>query len=357
MSRYVVIPMLVIASMFMYSGCSEKETVVNKVKSVNVAVRPAETKSLRPYIETVGTLYPYEEVTIGAEVDGILDSINIDEGTVVARGMLIAAINNTDYMLEVTRAKASMKQAEASLANIRLEYNRKKSLYDDGLLSQHDYDSVSSRLSLAESDAENAGAALSIAEHRLTKTRLYSPISGVVKSRMVSGGNFIRSGMPICSVIQVDPLKLNFSVSEKDAGVLRRGQDLLFMAESFHDREFHGKINIIYPGLDEKTRTLMAEAVVPNPDGVLKPGLFTRIRLFTGAAKGTVLIPATALLYEGETIKIFTVSDDTAEEHIVKIGSKYGDLMEITDGLRSGENVVIAGQQNLSDGIRVNVAR
>lgn len=357
MIRYIIIPMLFITAIFTYSGCSKNETAVNKVKTINVAVKPAETKSLRPFIEAVGTLNPYDEVTISAEVDGIIDIISVDEGSTVTKGMLIAAINDTDYLLGVTKAKAALRQAETNLSNIRLEYQRKKTLYDDGLISQHDYDSVSSRLSLADAERDNAVAALSLAEHSLTKTKIYSPISGVVKVKMVSGGSFVRNGASICTIIQVDPLKLNFTVSENNAGMLKKGQDLRFKVETFHEREFSGKLTIIYPGLDEKTRTLMAEAVVPNTDGILRPGFFTTVKLFTGGEKSTLLVPATALLYEGETIKVFTINKETANEHKVKIGTKYGEMMEVREGLKAGDSVVIAGQQNLSEGIKVNVAR
>ncbi len=355
--KYAVILMLAISAVFISSGCSKKETAVKKEKNINVAVKPAETKSLRPFIETVGTLNPYDEVTISAEVDGIIKDIGVDEGTIAANGMLIASIDDTDYALEVIRAKAALKQTGANLLNIKLEFQRKEALYKDGLLAQHDYDSVTAHLSLAESDADNAKAALSLAEHRLTRTRIYSPISGVVKERKVSGGNFIRNGTSICTIIQVDPLKLNFTVTEKDAGILKRGQDLKFRVETFPEREFNGKLSIIYPGLDERTRTLRAEALVPNPNGLLIPGFFAKVTLYTGGAKGTVVVPAIALLYEGETIKVFTVKNETAKENKVKIGTKYGEMMEIVEGLKAGESVVIAGQQNLSEGIKVNVAR
>ncbi len=357
MIRYIIISLITGTSIFIYAGCSEKDSGISVLKSVNVAVRPAVTNSLLPFIETVGTLYPNDEVTISTEVDGKVESISVDEGTIVSKGMQIASISDTDYMLEVMRARASMKQAQASLINLRLEYQRKKSLYDEGVLSQQDYDFITSQLSLAESAAENAGAALSIAERMLTKTRIYSPIDGVVTNRMVSGGNFIRNGTSICTIIQVDPLKLSFTVSEKDAGKLKKGQDLKFRIDTFREREFPARLNIIYPGLDERTRTLMAEAIVSNEDGSLKPGYFATIKLFTGRAKQAVLVPATALLYEGETIRVFTVHNETAEEHIVEIGAKYGEMMEITEGLKAGDIVVIAGQQNLSHGARVNVAR
>lgn len=357
MIKYIIIPMLFIAAMFTYSGCSKQDTSSKKDKKINVSVKPAETKSLRPFIEAVGTLHPYDEVTISAEVEGIIVNMTIDEGTVVTKGMLISAINDTDYLLEVTRAKAMLRQATANLSNINMEHQRKESLFKDGLISLQDYDSVSARLSLAEAERDNALAALSLAEHRVTKTKIYSPISGIVKERSVSGGSYVRNGTPVCTIIQVDPLKLNFMVSEINAGEIRKGQDLLFKVETYQDREFSGKLTIIYPGLDEKTRTLKAEAVVANPGGVLRPGFFAVVKLFTGGAKGTLLVPATALLYEGETIKVFTLDNETAKEHKVKIGTKYGEMMEIREGLKEGDSVVVAGQQNLSEGIKVNVAR
>ena len=121
MMKYAVILMLAISALFINYGCGKNETAVKKEKTINVAVKPAEIKSLRPFIETVGTLNPYDEVTISAEVDGILQDISVDEGTTVAKGMLIATIDETDYSLEVIRAKSALKQAQSKLSNINLK--------------------------------------------------------------------------------------------------------------------------------------------------------------------------------------------------------------------------------------------
>src|SRR3989304_878809 len=150
MIKQIIIPMLVIAAVFTYSGCSKQDTSSKQEKKINVAVKPAETKSLRPFIEAVGTLNPYDEVPISTEVEGIIVNMTIDEGTVVTKGMLISAVSDTDYLLEVTRAKAMLRQAAANLSNINMEYQRKESLFKDGLISMHDYDSVSPRMSFPE---------------------------------------------------------------------------------------------------------------------------------------------------------------------------------------------------------------
>jgi RND family efflux transporter MFP subunit len=116
-------------------------------------------------------------------------------------------------------------------------------------------------------------------------------------------------------------------------------------------------LKTIYPSLEEKTRSLQLEAVLTNADQSLKPGLFARVTLYTGPARGTVVAPITALLYDNSRTKLFVVQGDRAKEREVKIGQKYGEFMEITEGLKEGEIVVTVGQNNLMEGVLVNVAR
>ncbi|MBA3061298.1 MAG: efflux RND transporter periplasmic adaptor subunit [Nitrospirae bacterium] len=341
----------------MAPACKKKETKKTEERSVNVRVQSVEEKALRPFVETIGTLNPNEEVIVSAEVDGILKDVRVDEGTVVSKGMLLSVIDDTDYSLEVKKAEAALRQAQATFENTKLEFGRKQSLYKEQLVTQQQFDDVSTRLSLAEADVERAKAALSLAKQKLIKTRIYSPLSGYIKEKKVSAGDYVRNGTNLFVIIQNNPLKLNFTVTEKDAGKLRRGQDLTFRVDAFPGREFKGKVSIIYPSLEERTRTLLIEAQVPNPAGILKPGLFAHVVLYTGAERNTVLVPIISLLYEGETIKVFVVEGDRVKERIVKTGQKYGEMMEILEGVKGGEQVVTAGQQNLSEGVKVNVAR
>ena len=338
-------------------GCKKKEAKAPEERAVNAGVQAAEVKPLKPFVETIGTLFPNEEVIVSAEVDGILKNVNVDEGTVVSKGMVLATVDDTDYSLEVKRAEAALRQAQATLENTKLEFGRKQALYKEQLVTQQQFDDVSTRLSLAESDVERARAALSLAKQKLIKTRIYSPLSGSVKEKRVSAGDYAKNGTNLFGIIQNNPIKLNFTVTEKDVGKLKKGQDVTFKVDAFRDREFKGKVNIIYPSLEEKTRTLQVEALVPNPDGMLKPGLFAHVTLYTGAERNTILVPIISLLYEGEKVKVFVVEGGRAKERFIKTGQKYGEMMEIVEGLKAGETVVTAGQQNLSEGVKVNVAR
>ncbi len=332
-------------------GCSKKKP---EEKLVNVIVQPVESRQLRPYIESTGTLNPNEEIVMGAEIDGIVKSVKVDEGTIIKKGMLLATLDDTEYVHEAIRAKASLKQTEASLANTKMEFSRKDALYKEQLVTRQQYDDVFMRLALAESEVERAKAALVIANQKLAKTRLYAPTASRVKDKKVSVGDFVKNGTQMIILIQPDPLKLRFSVPERDIGKMKVGQEVHVRVDAFAEREFIGKVSIVFPSLEEKTRSLTVQAIIPNDRDELKPGLFAKVRLYTGEARDMVVVPVTSLLYEGDTVRVFVVEGSIAHEKPVKLGNKYGEFMEIAQGLKAGQTVVVAGQQSLSEGAKVS---
>jgi RND family efflux transporter MFP subunit len=336
------------------SACKKKETKTTVERVINVQVQTAEKRSLQPFIETIGTLNPFDEVTVSAEVDGVVKDVKVDEGAVVTKGFVLATIDATDYALGVKKDEAALRQAEATLANTKLEYQRKESLYKEELVTKQQFDDVSTRLALAEAELERLKVVLSLAHEKVRKTKVYSPLTGIVKAKKVSAGDYVKNGTNLFTIIQNNPLKLDFTVTEKDVGKLKKGQDVLLKVDAFPDKEFRGKVNIIYPSLEERTRTLQVEALVPNPDELLKPSLFAHVTLYTDDTRDTVVIPATSLIYEAEKVKLFIIAGDRAKEREIKLGNKYGEMMGIEEGLKEGELVVTVGQQNLFENAKVN---
>ena len=339
------------------TGCFKKEEKAAAEKVVNVKAAVVERKSLKPFVESVGSLKPNEEVVVSSEVDGILTQLKVDEGSAVSRGMLLAQINETDYRLEVGRAEAALRQAAATLENAKVEYGRKETLYQEALVTRQQFDDIVARRALAEGDVDRARSALDLARVRLAKTRIHSPLTGAVREKKVTAGDYVRNGTPLLHLTQNHPVKLSFTVTEKDVARLKIGQECAFRVDSYPDREFKGRLTVIYPNLEERTRTLQAEAVVPNPDLFLKPGLFARVTLFTGPAEDKVVVPVTALLYENNKVKVFVAEGDKARELFVRVGGKYGEMIEIVEGLKGGENLVVVGQNNLAEGVKLHVAR
>ncbi len=335
----------------------KKEKKVEKETLINVRVQSAEKKQIQPYIETTGTLKADEEVVVSSEVDGIVKSVRVEEGYPVARGTLLAEINPIDYILEEKRADAALKQAQANLVNAKAEYQRKESLHKEELITRQQFDDISTRVTLAEADLARAKAFLDTSRERLFRTKIYSPLHGMVKEKKVSSGNYVRNGSPLFQLIKIDQLKMTFTVSEKEIADLKTGQEVIFTVDSFPGKTFKGKVNLLYPNVEERTRTLQAEAIVPNAGRLLKPGLFARISIYTAAIRDAVVAPLTALMYDNATISIFVVEGNVAHQRMVKTGGKYGENVEIVEGLKEKEQIVVVGQNNLSEGVKVNVAR
>ena len=408
--QFVCVFLIPLPFLFFLNSCEKADTKpAAEEKTYNVQVKAAEKKPLQPFVEAIGTLYPNDEVTVSTEVDGILSDLKAEEGTRVSKGMLLAQIDDTDYLLEVKRAeatveaadsrlqqlvtgarpqevqlaKAEMDQSLADLEKRKADRERAKKLFDGQYISAQDWDAARTAYEVAvathQKAKENLGlvtegprkeeiaaaraqldqskAALSLARQKLGKTKVSSPLAGVVRLKRVSKGEYVKNGNPLFTIIQSNPLKLRFTLSEKDVGKVKPSQEVLLRVDAFADKEFKGKVTTIFPSLEEKTRTLMVEALVPNPEESLKAGLFTKVILYTGPPKETVVIPITALLYEEAKIKVFVEDGGRAKEKSISIGGKYGELMEIAEGLKEGEKVVVAGQQNLSDGVKVHVAR
>lgn len=369
--------MLAVCCLLSLPACAKKESKVVADKEINVQVRAAEKEQLRASVDTIGTLNPYDEVTVSAELDGVLKEIRVEEGTPVSKGAILAAIDDTDYGLELRRSEAALRQAEATFENTKLEHQRKEALLKEELITKQLFDDISTRLAISGAEADRARSALLLSKQKLSKTKIYSSLSGFIKEKKVSTGDYARNGVPLFKIIQINPLKLNFTLTEKDAGRIKTGQDIIFRVDAFPGKDFSGKVTVVYPNLDDRTRTLQVQALVPNNNGVLKPGLFANVTLYTGPPKDTLLIPVTALLYEGEKVRVFVAAGGIAKEKVVKIGQKYSikteagiqkpedgmqrsevrEYTEIIEGIKEGEKVITVGQQNLSDGVKVNVAR
>lgn len=344
------------ALLILPGGCKKKETARPEAV-VKVRAQAAQVKSFRPFVQAVGTLKAYEEVFVGSQVEGILKSVHAEEGSAVSKGMLLVRVDDRDIRQETARDEALIRQTQATLANTKIEFKRKEALYKEQLVTQQQFDDITTRMTLAEADLDKAKAANALSKERLAKTRIASPLRGFVKEKKVSAGDLVRPGSPLFTVIQIDPIKLLFTVTEKEVDKVKAGRQVRFRVDAYPEKEFTAGVKSIYPHLDERTRTLQVEAVAPNAGGQLKPGLFARVVLYTGAPREMVVVPITSIVYDESRTKVFVVVGGRARERAVKLGGKYGELMEITEGLKAGDMVVLAGQNNLAEGVKVDVAR
>lgn len=326
-------------------ACGKDRTAVGKEpkeKVVPVSVTTVVAGPVVRTLSTTGTFYPEEEVTVSAEVDGRIAGVFVKEGQRVAKGDLLARIEEEDFVQRVKETEAHVSLAASELA-------RKEGLFREGLLSPQQFDEARTRVTLAE-------VAATLAREQLKKTSVFSPLTGAVKEKKVSAGEYVKTSTPLFFLISTDPLKLRATIPEESASRLKIGQKILVTVPAYKGEEFNGTVSMISPHVEEETRTMTFEAIVPNKQGRLLPGFFADVRIVVGAKDTAFLVPEEAVVIREKDTLLFLVKGDQAFSRSVVAGEHLpGGRVEILTGLSGGEQVVIEGNKDLTDGSKVRI--
>jgi membrane fusion protein (multidrug efflux system) len=209
---------------------------------------------------------------------------------------------------------------------------------------------------VAESDVKQREAQLGIAQKKLGDATLRAPIRGAIAKRHVNPGEYVKENTAVFTIVKSDPLKYSGTVPERAALDLREGQTARLHVDPVPGREFVGRVIRVSPAVDVQNRTVALEAEVPNPGGVLKPGLFARGAVEIRRDAGVLFVPESAVSYFVGITKLFVVNDGKAEERSVKVGAKQNGSVEVLEGVRAGEQVATSGLTQLYTGAPVTVS-
>ena len=280
---------------------------------------------------------PYAKNNIAPQTSMRISKINVEVGDFVRAGQILAEMD-----------RLQLQQAELQMKNNETEYNRLKGLYDAGGLSKSDLDAIELSYKVSKTSYDNL----------LQNTILRSPINGVVTARNYDKGDMFSMGQPIYTVEQIAPVKLLVGISESDYSKVKKGNEVNITVDAFPGKVFVGKINRIYPTINESTHTFDVEVIVPNKDNVLRPGMYARVTVQFGV-NNSVVVPDTAIVKQtgsGERFVYVLNADGTVTYQNVKLGRRIDSKYEILSGVEDGAKVVTEGQVRLKDGIKVAVA-
>jgi len=342
---------------------------------VAVEVAPIESGTLRDVRVLSGTLEASTRFDVAAKVGGLLERIAVDLGDEVRRGEVVAEIDDDEFVQAVAQAdaelavrKAEQAQATSELERVQRDHDRISSLRDRGAASDVELDAISSTLAsqkaaqaLAEARVRQAEAALELARIRLGYATVRAswqsgPDIATVGERFEDAGDMVQAGDTIVAVVALDPLTAVVSITERDYTRLRIGQAATLETDAVPARAFHAEIARIAPVFRETSRQARIELRVPNPDRVLKPGMFVRVRIMLREEAAATIVPFAAHCRRENRDVVFVLSEDAASVRLVPVtvGIVDGDRIQVSgDGLRG--QVVVLGQQLLSDGSPVKV--
>ncbi len=306
---------------------------------------PVETATVSPRsvidrFETVGTIEAGEAVTIVAEIDGTVESIPFHEGDTIARGGLIARMDDRQLAADRDRAEAIRDQGRSTFARV-------KAVVDQGAGAPQDLDDAAANLKVAEAN-------LALAEARLDKARVTAPFSGIIGARRISPGAYLRTGDAITDLAQIEEIRVTFSAPERYLGKLQQGSTVQVSTTAYPGYALEGVINVIDPVLDPGTRSARVVARAKNPEGKFRPGMSANITTVLAQREGALTVPSEAVVVEGNQAFVYVVNADSSVVRTpLTLGTRMSDAVEVVDGVTAGTVVVRAGHQKLYPGAKV----
>ncbi len=347
-------------------GCGSKDPHPSEA-STSPSIAPSEEKKVevteiqaRPVsytVSAVGSLKALEDVTISPKKAGIINQILVKEGDRVKKGQILVQLDDVDARLQVERAEAGAKQAEATVETNRTIIPRYQKLYESQVIPQQTLDELVLKVKVDEAKLDLAKAELNLARQNLLDHRIVSPIEGVVNLKIASLGEHVNVAPKdeILKIVQMDPLELEFYVPETWAGKVHLGSKVQFTLKAFSEEKSTATLRFISPTADPATRNVKVKAVVPNPHYRLKPGFFAEVTVQTGTNPKALAIPESALLSQEGKFFAFVVQNGVAHRKEVETGHRFEGKVEVLKGIQEGERVVTVGHEQLSEGTKVRI--
>jgi membrane fusion protein (multidrug efflux system) len=319
-----------------------------------VEVTPVGTGRIVEITEAVGTTRALESVMITGKLTGIVDAINFQEGQTVEAGQELVRLDSAEREADLMAARAAIQTAQALRQEIMQRFERARALRQSGAGTEAQVADLTLQLRTAETAIAAATARERAAAARLDDMVVRAPFSGRVGMRQVSLGALIETRTAITTLDDLSSVRLDFSVPEILLSRLRVGTMVRTRTVAYGAREFIGEVAVMDTRIDPVTRSVRLTAIVPNPEGLLRPGMFMNVSLEVAVRENAVVIPEEAIIGEGARQLVFVIANNRAERRVVEIGQRQQGRVEISEGLRPGEQIVVRGLQRVRHGLTVN---
>jgi membrane fusion protein (multidrug efflux system) len=342
--HYVLWLILVIA---LAAGCSRSESSAkpennqNQNKAVKVSVVRVEPAPMRDVLVLPGETEAWQDVRVAADLAGRVEWIGPKEGESVKQGDLIAKIDVASLKAACDRAGAALKLAEDLC-------ERRNKLFERNIINQEELD---------KSQTEKALAQANFRQMQIEYERgfLKAPLTGRVNHLFVDEGEFVDKGKPFADLVNVDKIKINVNVPELDVRFLKVGQKPMVRVDAFPDRELAGLIDFVAYKADPATKTFHVKVIVDNPGHEIRPGMIARVAFLRRIIPDALSSPLFAIVEKGGERLVFVEKDGVVEARTISFGVIEGDKVQITKGLQPGDYLIVVGQTEVEEGMRVQV--
>ena len=342
----IIVAFLVGVGVLIFKGVfSPSEPPARALKSVTVEVEPARTASISRVITAVGTLRANQSVTIKPLVNGQVSKIHVEGGQEVRDGEAIISIDDRKY-------RNKLKEAEAKLAFAELEFNR----YDKLAALNFGKKKLYER---AVADRKEAEAMVDQARKEIEDSVITAPFEGMITLNDISIGASVNENTELFTIVDLDPIKLDFHIPAQYLRNISKGQNLKVMVDGFLDQKFDAFIEAVDARVDPNSHTIAVRAAIDNGKHLLKPGLFARIDIQVGSKDNAIVLPASVVQVNGDEESVYKLTYFAKENifvamrHPITTGFQEADKIEVVRGVSEGDLIVTVGQLKIRDGVAV----
>lgn len=342
------------------AACGKSQEATRTRPPPLVIVAHPDVRDVAVEVHAPVDLKPLAQADVGSKTLGYLDAVLVDRGDVVKRGQTLAIVRPSDLPDQLSAARSSLVQTDASVSLARSNLERAQKLAPSGIISQQELQQAMTSLATTEAAQSTAHSQVEAVAVRLGETRILSPLDGVVSVRRLDPGALVGppGGGAIVTVVRVDVLRVFISIPEREVPGVEIGKDASVLLDAFPDKPLLGKVVRVAPTIDPATRTLDAEVQLPNANGQLRPGMYGRAAIVKEVHAQAIVIPAGALQITDNERYVFVLSaGDKVERRHIETGVDGGSWLEVKKGLGASEEIVTAGIDGLASGVTVRVTR
>ena len=338
--KKVLIIILSITMVFSLFGCA-KDEAKEKEAVAYVKIEAPTARDFSDKLSLPASLKAKNEASVNSNISSMVTAVNVSVGDQVSKGEVLA-------VLDSAVAAKTYEKARLGLANVEKTYLRAKGLFEEGAISQMEFDSAKVNYDTVLED-------YNLAKLNLDYTRITAPMAGVISAKNMEVGQMAVPGQEAFRIVDLSTLIAESGVSEKDITKLQYGQNVNVKLQS--GETYSGKIDSISPVTNQMTSTYPISVVIDNPDGKLKAGMFADIEIIFGVNKSSISVKNTSIINEDEVYYVFLNNNGKAKKQEVKIGIQDEEYTEIISGITLDDEVISAGQDALKDGDKVKVIK
>ena len=358
MKKYINIITLIALSLFIVScNSKDKKVAVDNSPAINVKVNKVAVNNNNPFLSVSGKIQATKSADVSTRIMGFIDKVHVNVGDNVKKGQLLVSINNADLQAKKAQVDAGITQAETAFINAEKNYNRFKNLMANNSISQKEMDDMTANYQMAKAGLESAKQMKNEINAQFSYSNITAPFSGIITAKNITAGDLANPGMPLISLENPGNFEVIAMIPETEISEIEKGTEVNILVKAI-DKTIKGKVSEVSTSAKNTGGQYLVKIDLEKTEVAILSGMFSTIQfpVERKTASFMVLIPAEAIIKNGQLAGVFTVSQsNTALLRWLRLGRIYGNQVEVLSGLNANESYIVSAEGKLFNGAKITI--